>query len=85
MPVEDLLKPENKQKLVSILTYHVVSGAVQSGDVVKLSSARTVQGQNVAIKVADGSVMINNAKVVKADVGASNGVIHVIDTVILPS
>lgn len=83
--VEDLLKPENKQKLISILTYHVVSGAVQSGDVVKLSSARTVQGQNVGIKVADGSVMINNAKVVKADVGASNGVIHVIDTVILPS
>lgn len=83
--VEDLLKPENKQKLISILTYHVVSGAVQSGDVVKLSSARTVQGQNVGIKVADGSVMINNAKVVKADVPASNGVIHVIDTVILPS
>lgn len=83
--VEDLLKPENKQKLVSILTYHVVPGAVKAADVVKLSSARTVQGQNVEIKTNDGKVMVNNASVVKTDIDASNGVIHVIDTVIIPS
>lgn len=81
--VETLLKPENKAKLVGILTYHVVSGNVKAADVVKLKSAKTVQGQNVAIDAADG-VKINNAKVVKADVETSNGVIHVIDTVLLP-
>jgi uncharacterized surface protein with fasciclin (FAS1) repeats len=82
--VENLLKPENKAKLASILTYHVVSGAVSSGEVVKMTSAKTVQGQSVKISAKDGVVMIDSAKVVKADVMASNGVIHVIDSVILP-
>jgi len=81
--VETLLKPENKAKLVGILTYHVVSGNVKAADVVKLKSAKTVQGQNVTIDAADG-VKINNAKVVKADIDTANGVIHVIDTVLLP-
>ena len=82
--VEDLLKPENKAKLVSILTYHVVPGSVSSGEVVKMTSAKTVEGQSVKISTKDGGVMIDGAKVVKADVMASNGVIHVIDSVILP-
>jgi uncharacterized surface protein with fasciclin (FAS1) repeats len=82
--VEDLLKPENKAKLVSILTYHVVAGSVSSAQVVKMTSAKTVEGRSVKISTKDGSVMIDNAKVVKADVMASNGVIHVIDTVLLP-
>lgn len=82
--VEDLLKPENKAKLVAILTYHVVAGKVMAADVVKLKSAKTVQGQEVAITVAKGTVSIDNAKVVKTDIGCSNGVIHVIDSVILP-
>jgi len=82
--VEDLLKPENKAKLVSILTYHVVSGSVSSAQVVKMTSAKTVEGQSVRISTKNGGVMIDNASVVKADVLASNGVIHVIDSVILP-
>jgi len=82
--VEDLLKPENKAKLVSILTYHVVSGSVSSAQVVKMTSAKTVEGQSVRISAKDGGVMIDGAHVVKADVMASNGVIHVIDSVILP-
>lgn len=82
--VENLLKPENKAKLQSILTYHVVAGKVMAADVVKLNSAKTVQGQNVSIKTMGGGVMVNNANVVKADIETSNGVIHVIDTVILP-
>ena len=82
--IHDLLKPENKAKLTAILTYHVVAGKVTAADVVKLTSATTVNGQTVAIKVVDGHVMINDATVVKADVPASNGVIHVIDTVLLP-
>ena len=81
--VETLLKPENKAKLAGILTYHVVSGNVKAADVVKLKSAKTVQGQTVAIDAADG-VKINDAKVVKADIDCGNGVIHVIDTVLLP-
>ena len=81
--VETLLKPENKDKLVAILTYHVVPGNVKAADVVKLKSAKTVQGQNVTIDATDG-VKINNAKVVKADIECGNGVIHVIDTVLLP-
>jgi len=81
--VETLLKPENKAKLVGILTYHVVPGNVKAADVVKLTSAKTVQGQTVAIDAKDG-VKINNANVVKADIETSNGVIHVIDTVLLP-
>lgn len=79
-----LLKPENKGQLVSILTYHVVSGKVMAADVVKLSEAQTVNGQSVTITVADGTVMVNNATVTQTDVEASNGVIHVIDTVLLP-
>jgi uncharacterized surface protein with fasciclin (FAS1) repeats len=79
-----LLKPENKDKLASILTYHVVAGAVMAADVVKLKSAKTVNGQSVAIQVRDGKVFVDNAQVVKTDIRASNGVIHVIDTVIMP-
>ena len=82
--VENLLKSENKDKLTAILTYHVVSGKVMAADVVKLDSAATVQGQSVNVTTNNGSVMINNANVVMADVKASNGVIHVIDTVLLP-
>lgn len=82
--LDDLLKPENKAKLAAILTYHVVAGKVTAADVVKLTSAKTVQGKEVTIKVDYGTVSINNAKVVKADIITSNGVIHVIDTVLLP-
>lgn len=82
--VEDLLKPENKAKLTSVLTYHVVSGKVGSSDVVKLTSAKTVQGQEVKIAATGGKVTVDGANVVKTDIECSNGVIHVIDTVILP-
>lgn len=82
--VESLLKPENKDQLVGVLTYHVVPGKVMAADVVKLSEAATVNGAMVAIKVDGGKVMVNDANVVATDVGASNGVIHVIDKVILP-
>jgi uncharacterized surface protein with fasciclin (FAS1) repeats len=82
--VENLLKPENKARLQSILTYHVVPGKVMSGEVVKLNSAQTVEGRSVSIKTMNGMVMVNNAHVTQADIMASNGVIHVIDTVILP-
>jgi uncharacterized surface protein with fasciclin (FAS1) repeats len=82
--VENLLKPENKDQLTAILTYHVVSGKVMAADVVKLSDAETVNGKKVNISVEGDTVMVNDAKVVTADVAASNGVIHVIDTVILP-
>jgi uncharacterized surface protein with fasciclin (FAS1) repeats len=82
--VENLLKPENKQQLVTILTYHVVPGKVMSKDLVgKKKMAKTVEGTQVSIDATDG-VRVNNAKVVKADIEASNGVIHVIDTVIIP-
>jgi uncharacterized surface protein with fasciclin (FAS1) repeats len=83
--VESLLKPENKAKLTSILTYHVVAGKVKAADVVKLKEAKTVNGQSLAIKVDGDKVMIGGATVIKADVPASNGVIHVIDTVLLPN
>ena len=82
--VESLLKPENKKKLAAILTYHVVAGKVTAADVVKLKKAKTVQGSPVKISVKDDKVMINKAKVVKTDIHCSNGVIHVIDAVILP-
>ncbi len=82
--VEMLLKPENKDKLVAILTYHVVPGKVKASDVVSLDKAATVQGQDVMIKTMGDKVMIDNANVIMADVMASNGVIHVIDTVIMP-
>lgn len=82
--VESLLEPGNKEKLVAILTYHVVAGKVMAADVVKLTEAKTVQGTTVDIKVADGTVMVDKAKVVKTDIECKNGVIHVIDSVILP-
>ncbi len=83
--LDDLLKPENKAKLRAILTYHVVTGKLTSAKVAKLPSAKTVNGQTVTISTSGGSVMVNDARVIKADVAASNGVIHVIDTVLLPS
>ena len=82
--VESLLKPENKARLQAILTYHVVAGQVMAEEVVKLHSAKTVEGQEVSIKTANGGVMVNNANVTKTDIMTSNGVIHVIDTVLLP-
>ncbi len=81
--VEGLLK--DKAKLTAILTYHVVPGKVMAADVVKLDSAKTVNGQSVAIEVVDGKVRLDNATVTQADIAASNGVIHVIDTVLLPN
>ena len=82
--VEDLLKPENKQKLVSILTYHVVPAKVMASDV-KTMKAKTVNGQELALQVNGSDVKVGKANVVKTDVAASNGVIHVIDTVLLPN
>jgi uncharacterized surface protein with fasciclin (FAS1) repeats len=82
--VDELLKPENKEKLVAILTYHVVPGKVLAQDVVKMNDAKTVNGKNVKIMAHGGKVMVDNATVTKADIQASNGVIHVIDTVLLP-
>ena len=82
--VESLLLPENKELLTSILLYHVVAGAVMAADVVELDSAATLNGASVSISVGDSGVMINNANVVQADVAASNGVIHIIDAVLLP-
>ncbi len=82
--VESLLKPENKAQLVAVLTYHVVPGKVLAADVVKLSDAKTVQGSAAKITVTDGGVKVDNANVVKTDIVCSNGVIHVIDSVILP-
>ena len=82
--LENLLKPENKDKLASILTYHVVPGKVMASDVVNLSHAKTVNGQSLMIKTSYGTVMVDNAKVIKTDIDCSNGVIHVIDSVLLP-
>lgn len=82
--LESLLKPENKAKLQAILTYHVVAGKVMAQDVVKLDSARTVEGESLTIRTVNGGVMVDNAHVAKTDIVASNGVIHVIDTVLLP-
>ncbi len=82
--VEDLLKPENKAKLASILTYHVVSGKVMAADIAgKKSEPKTVNGQNLMINATKG-VMVNNATVTTADIVADNGVVHVIDTVVMP-
>lgn len=83
--IEELLKPENKAKLTAILTYHVVAGKVMAADVVKLSEAKTVNGKMLKVKVNGGKVMINDAKVTSTDIAASNGVIHVIDSVVLPA
>jgi uncharacterized surface protein with fasciclin (FAS1) repeats len=82
--LDNLLKPENKAKLTGVLTYHVVPGAVKAADVVKLTEAKTVQGQSVKITVKDGKVKVDGANVTATDIAASNGVIHVIDAVILP-
>lgn len=81
--VENLLKPENKDQLIAILTYHVVAGKVMAADV-KTMEVKTVNGKELTIKVTDGKVTVDSAKVIKTDVAASNGVIHVIDTVVLP-
>lgn len=83
--LESLLKPENKAKLVKILTYHVVPGKVLAADVVKIKSAKTVQGQSVKIRAKGGKVVLNgNSNVTQTDIQTSNGVIHVIDTVLMP-
>jgi uncharacterized surface protein with fasciclin (FAS1) repeats len=82
--LDDLLRPENKGKLQRILTYHVVPGRIMASDVVKLQSAKTVGGDTITVKVTNGTVHVDHAKVTAADVAASNGVIHVIDAVILP-
>ena len=76
---------QDKKQLAGVLTYHVVPGKVMAADVVKVDSAKTVQGQNVTVKVAKDSVKVNNANVVKTDIVCSNGVIHVIDAVLLPT
>ena len=82
--LDDLLKPQNKEKLVGILTYHVVPAKAMAKDVAGMSSAKTVNGKSLTLKAADGKVTVGNATVTKADIEASNGVIHVIDTVLLP-
>ncbi len=82
--VEDLLKPENKEQLVAILTYHVVPGKVSSEEVATITEASTVNGQMIDIKTDGGTVMVHGATVVQTDIEASNGVIHVIDTVMIP-
>ena len=82
--LENLLKPENKAMLQRVLTYHVVSGTVLAADVVKMNSAKTVSGDALPIKVSGSTVMVDKAQVVKPNITASNGVIHVIDTVLLP-
>ena len=82
--LDDLLKPENKAKLQGILTYHVVPGKVMAADASKLSSAKTVNGKSFSISKSGSGLMVDGANVVKPDIMASNGVIHVIDQVILP-
>jgi len=83
--VENLLKPENKEQLIAVLTYHVVPGSVMASQVASLKEAKTVNGQSVGISLVNGAVMVNKSKVVTTDIKASNGVIHVIDTVMLPA
>ncbi|PRY72313.1 fasciclin domain-containing protein [Halomonas ventosae] len=82
--VEDLLKPENQATLQAVLTYHVVPGKIMAADAMAADSATTVQGQDITITTMDGSVMIDDAIVISADIEASNGVIHVIDGVLMP-
>jgi len=85
--LESLLKPENKEQLINILTYHVVPGTVMASDVTQVDRANTVAGPAIGVQVADGNVMLkgqNTATVIKTDIQASNGVIHVIDAVLLP-
>ena len=83
--IDNLLKPENKDALVGVLTYHVVPGKVLAKDVVKVTGATTLNGQRIDVKVQEGAVKIDNSQVVKTDIQCSNGVIHVIDTVLLPA
>ena len=83
--VAELLKPENKEKLTAVLTYHVVPGRVMAADVVKLSKAKTVQGSEAKIRVTEGKVYVDEAQVTATDIKAQNGIIHVIDSVILPN
>jgi uncharacterized surface protein with fasciclin (FAS1) repeats len=83
--VESLLQPENREQLVEILTYHVVPGKVKAADVVALNTAQTANGSDVAIRVENEMVFVNDSRVVATDIWASNGVIHVVDTVILPN
>ncbi len=82
--VENLLKPENKSQLQKILTYHVVAGHVTANDVAKLHSAKTLEGRNLSIHAEKGGVEVNNARVITTNIAASNGLIHAIDTVLLP-
>jgi uncharacterized surface protein with fasciclin (FAS1) repeats len=82
--LDSLLKPENKAKLAGILTYHVVAGKVMAADVVKITEAKTVNGKMLKISIMDGKVMVDGANVAKTDIECSNGVIHVIDAVLLP-
>jgi uncharacterized surface protein with fasciclin (FAS1) repeats len=81
--VDDLLKPENKEKLQAVLAYHVIPGKIMAADV-KTSNVKTVNGKEAAVKASGGNVTVDGAKVIKADIAASNGVIHVIDTVLMP-
>ena len=83
--VDSLVKPENKEKLTGILTYHVVGGKVMASDVVEMTSAKTVNGQLAKVAVVDGKVMLDGATVIATDIVCDNGVIHVIDSVIMPS
>ena len=83
--LEQLLKPEQKAQLQRILTYHVISGKVMAADVVKMRSAKAVSGDTITVTTRDGKVQVDKANVVKTDIAASNGVIHVIDAVILPA
>jgi uncharacterized surface protein with fasciclin (FAS1) repeats len=82
--LQSLLKPENKQQLVDILTYHVVPGKVMAADVTRMDEAKTVSGKSIDVQVEGSSVKVNDANVTATDIAASNGVIHVIDRVILP-
>jgi uncharacterized surface protein with fasciclin (FAS1) repeats len=82
--IENLLKPENKATLQRVLTYHVVSGKIMAADVAKVQSAKAVSGDTISVNVSDGVVRVDNARVTATDVQASNGVIHIIDSVILP-
>jgi uncharacterized surface protein with fasciclin (FAS1) repeats len=82
--LDDLLKPENHEKLVAILTYHVVPGKIMAKQVMKLHEAKTVNGKELKFKTQDGTVMVDNATVIQPDIACSNGVIHVIDSVLLP-
>jgi len=82
--VETLLKPENKAKLQAVLTYHVLAERIMAADVLKMSSAKTVNGKSFMVSMDGGNAMVDNARIIQTDILASNGVIHVIDSVILP-